>query len=77
MASRLLVEDAGGHLRSHIQGILGLGFPGRHILADVLSLQLELVDILLGTVQGRERSLASGIDLVSEGAGGFRARQGG
>jgi hypothetical protein len=47
-------------------------------LADVLSPPLELVDVLLGSaVQRRERSLAGGVDLVSEGAGEFRACQGG
>jgi hypothetical protein len=73
----LLVEDAGGNLRAHVRGILDLGLPGCHILADILSPPLELVDVLLGSaVQRRERSLAGGIDLVSEGAGGFRACQG-
>jgi chemotaxis protein CheY-P-specific phosphatase CheC len=52
--------------------------PGRHILTDVLSPRLELVNVLLGSaMQGRERSLACGIDLVSEGVGGFRASRGG
>jgi hypothetical protein len=74
----LLDEDDGGHLRAQVRGILDLGLPGCHILADILSPRLELFNVLLGSaVQGRERSLAGGIDLVSEGTGGFRASQGG
>jgi hypothetical protein len=63
----VLVEDAGGHLRAHIRGVLDLGLPGRHILADVRKGPLDLVDVLLGSsVQRQERSLAGGVDLVSE-----------
>jgi hypothetical protein len=44
--------------------------------ADVRKGPLDLVDVLLGSsVQRRERSLADGVDFVSEGAGRFRVCQ--
>jgi hypothetical protein len=64
------VENACCQLCTHVQGVLDLGVPGRHILADVISPWLKLVQLLLGSAeQGQERSFACGLDLVSKGAG--------
>jgi hypothetical protein len=46
-------------------------------LADVQKRPLDLVDVLSGSsVRRRERSLASRVDLVSVGVGGFHTCQG-
>jgi hypothetical protein len=62
---RLFVEDARCQTSADVRGVLNLGVPGRHILADVISPCLQLVQLLLGNAeQGRKRSLACGILLA-------------
>jgi hypothetical protein len=73
MASVSLL-NACSQLSAH--GDLDMGVPGRHILANVISPSLELVQLLLGSVeQGRKKGLARGIDLVSKGTERFRVSQ--